>query len=196
MGGVDVAEHPAGAGGGALPVVPDQQHPPAPAGDEADGGVQLRGRRQPGLVDDDQRVRADLGDPLRAVGFGVSVSLVDQFVQGVGVHLVQRARAVPPPREACGARPTTCPPVPCQARASTPITVVFPVPAGARARCTRRPLVATSVTICGLPVVQGAAAVVGRPFQHRDLHIGRGDPPPVGAPGGVHEALFGVQHRR
>ena len=53
---------------------------------------------------------------------------------------------------ACGANPTTVPPPLRQAAARTPITVVFPVPAGANASCTRRPLVAMSRTIAACPV--------------------------------------------
>ena len=53
---------------------------------------------------------------------------------------------------ACGANPTMVPPPFRHAAARTPMTVVFPVPAGARANWTRRPLVAMSRTIAACPV--------------------------------------------
>ena len=50
-----------------------------------------------------------------------------------------------------GASPTTVPPSPVQARDSTRIAVVLPVPAGARASWTRAPEVASSRTSCTWP---------------------------------------------
>ena len=54
VGGVDVAEHSPGAGGGALPVVADEQDASAAVEDVAGGGVELGGGGEAGFVDDDQ----------------------------------------------------------------------------------------------------------------------------------------------
>ena len=84
MQGFDVAEDPAGADRGALPVVPDQQDPAVPAGDVGDSGVEFWGRRQPCLVDDHQRLGADAPHPPGPVPLGCGAEFVDEFVDGVG----------------------------------------------------------------------------------------------------------------
>jgi hypothetical protein len=62
---VEVGEDAARADGAELPVVADQAHSPAPAQGVVDGGVEGEGVGHPGLVDQQQRLRADLVGPLR-----------------------------------------------------------------------------------------------------------------------------------
>ena len=169
---------PAGAGGGALPVVPDQQHPPAPVQDEPD-------RRCPGSRVDANPAsstitRVPLVDgrrPSPADRVRVVVGAVRRRVCP-GCRWPPRAarRGVPRRREACGANPRTVPPAFCQAAGEDPHHGGLPG-AGRRQR-----QVDPAAAGGDLPDhrllrgVQGAAAGVGRPFQHRDLHIARRRP--------------------
>ena len=97
--------------------------------------------------------------------------------------------------EACGARPITVPPAFRQAAASTPITVVFPVPAGANARCTRRPPVATSATICACAVFRVRPPLLADHSSIASSTSAVGGAFPVGPAGGGDDPPLGVQHR-
>ena len=78
----DVAQHAAGADRGELLVVADQAHRPAAVHDVLDRFREVTGSGHPGLVDDDEGVRADRGDPLRDGDAGLQG--VDELREGVG----------------------------------------------------------------------------------------------------------------
>ena len=70
VGGLDVAEHAAGADRGELLIITDQPDTAAATDDELDGGVQGEGVGHPGLVDDHQRGPADAFRPVGQVSRG------------------------------------------------------------------------------------------------------------------------------
>ena len=65
MGGLDVAEHPAGTDRGELLVIPDQPDTAAPLNDVANRGVKGEGVGHARFVDHHQGGRPDAGRPLR-----------------------------------------------------------------------------------------------------------------------------------
>ena len=94
MGGLDVAQHPAGTDGCQLLVVTDETDRAAPRDHEVDDGVQAEGVGHPRLVDDDQ---SGWADGLRPVGKraqrGVR-QVPGQLRHGVGGGLDVRAEDV------------------------------------------------------------------------------------------------------
>ena len=75
------------------------------------------------------------------------------------------------------------------------MTVVFPVPAGARASCTRRPLVAMSRTIAACPVFSTRPPVFADHSSSASATSPARDPHPVGPAGGGDDPGLGGQHR-
>jgi hypothetical protein len=84
--GGDVAQHPASGDRRQLAVISNQPHTRALALRVSDHRVQTCGRRHAGLIDDDQRVRSDVGEPLRCSERRgvVRIGAVDVLVEGVG----------------------------------------------------------------------------------------------------------------
>ena len=134
------------------------------------------------------------GDPLGSPVLGGGGEFVDEFVQGVGVHAGEGVA------EFFGGGGL-------RGQAEDGAAAVAPgggenahdggLP-GAGRRQGELDAAAAGGDVAdhrGLPVVELPAAVVGRPFQHRDLHVGVTDAHRVVAAGGADQALFGVQHR-
>lgn len=195
VGGVDVPKDAAGAGGGALPVVPDEQDPAAPAGDVRDRGVQVAGGRQAGLVDDDQAGGADPVDPLGAV-LGVALGdFINELVDGVGVNGGQRVAQFVGGRRLGG-------------QSDDGAAAGLPGPGqhahhGGLAGSGRGQRQSDAAAVGGdvadhlrLAGVQGAAGVVGRPLEHCQLDVTDGDGAGTDLAGGGDDPSFGVQHCR
>ena len=140
VGGLDVAEHAAGADRGELLVVTDQPDTAAPADDElarrrpGRGCRPCRPRRSPPRCR-----RPDPRPPSRAVA--VCADGPGEFGEGVGVAPLIWSRSCAA-AAAEGASPMTLPPPLVQAVARARRAVVFPAPAGAMASCSRAPEVA------------------------------------------------------
>ena len=190
--GGDVAQHAAGGDRGELAVVADQAHAGAAGQGVVDDRVEVEGAGLAGLVDDDQRVVVDAVEPggVSAGGPGRSrwTYLATVSVGAPGLSPSSMAAA------AVGAKPRTLPPEERHACDSAAIAVVLPVPAGASASATRRPLVAisaTSATWPGLRVLPRAAESA-----QRQLDIVPRDAAATCAGGGGEDAPFGGQRSR
>ena len=135
-------------------------------------------------------VRAYVRRPLGEVGGGHGVA---QFGERVGLaaeHVARSAAAA----VADGARPSTVPPASVQARASTAIAVVLPVPAGARAEL--QPGRGSGQLPRHLHLPGGELHAVRGGLQQRHLDRARVDGVPVVALRRGDQRLFGGQDAR
>ena len=192
VGGLDVAEHAAGADRGELLVVTDQPDTAAPLDDVADRGVEGEGVGHAGLVDHHQGGRRRCRPPSPAaspLAAGSVVSLARVSVVGVDLHRASTAAAA-----ADGASPMTVPP-PCGPGGGEGAHRGGLAGAGGRDRelqpGTRGGHLADQR---GLSGVQGDA--VGGRLQQRQVDRGVVDGVPVAAAGGGDQALLGGEDPR
>lgn len=139
----EVTQDAAGGDGSQLLVITDEAHTGPACQGVGDHDVEIQRGGHTGLVDDQQGVRVDGGEPfsgriIGGCGFaGAGFGELDEFGDGVGGSVEVGVENFG--RTGGGASPITLPPALRQAPASAAIAVVFPVPAGARASWTRAP---------------------------------------------------------
>ena len=192
--GFDVAEHPAGAVGGALLVIAEQDDAAAAAGDEPDGGVQLRGGGDAGFVDDDEGVGADGLHPRLPLILRDGGEVVGEFVECVGVDagdgggefLCGGGLRRQPEDGAAGGLPPG---------GEDSHDGGFPGAGGCQREHQRSVGGGDVADHRGLRGVEPAALVVGRPFQRGDLHIAGGDGAGTRLAGVGDKSLLGRQDR-